>query len=165
MTFSNMEALRELNPSSEEVAELARARQAGITDQACLELLRIARGRAQPFASGEAVAALWRVGVQEITILELAQLGQLGLGVGEMQAMRLAGLPDAVLLAQARRRSQGLTVLSGPSLAHLKNAGMTDAGILVLIERGVPDSETETMVRLLQRRYRPEEILRRYPGR
>ena len=146
MWYRSIEELRELNVTDAEVVELAKAREAGISDAACVELVRVARQRKQPFAAGDGVAGLRRVGVGEATILELARLNQLGLWVGEAQAMRLAALSDQTLLGVARRRAAGQAVLSGPLVAQLKNAGLSEAEILGLIERGTTDAEAQEML-------------------
>ncbi len=162
MAFSGLQALRELNVSNAEVAELVKLRQARFADDTAVELVRIARSRQQDFAAADAVVALRRAGMSEDSILELARLDRLGLEVGEMQAMRLAGIPDGVIVAQARRRAQGEPVLSGPSLADMKNAGLSDTALLELVERGVADSVVPEILRLRRRGVHEAEILRRF---
>ncbi len=146
MGYRSVEELRELDVTDAEVAALVKAREAGISDAACVELVRIARGRKQPFSSGEAIASLRRVGVSESTVLELARLDQLGLWVGEAQAMRLAGLSDQILLGVARRRAAGQPALSGSVLARLKDAGLSETKMIELIERGTTDKQAEEML-------------------
>lgn len=146
MWFASIEELRKLAITDAEVAQLSRARQAGISDQACVELLRIARARKQPFSSGEAAAGLRQVGVSESTILVLARLNQLGLWSGESQAMHLAGLSDRIVLAVARRHAAGQEVPSGSSLAKLRDAGMTEAELIALIDGGTSDQQAQAML-------------------
>ena len=141
--FSAIRELHELQVIDPEVAELVKAKQAGTSDAACVELIRIARSRNRPFASGDAIASLRRAGMGEQSALELARLDQLGLWVGEVQAMRLAGASDAVILALARRHAAGQPTLSGPSIARLRNAGVTEVTLLDLINRGATDAEAE----------------------
>lgn len=160
MWFNSVEELRQMEITGAEVAELAKARQSGLSDAGCLELMRMARGRKQPFASGDAIVNLRRVDVSEATILELARLDQLGLWVGEAQAMRLAGFSDHVLLAIARRRAAGQTVLSGPSLMQLKNAGLSEADVLGLIARGTTDEQAAQMVAAHRRAITPSGFVR-----
>jgi hypothetical protein len=143
MWFGSVEELRKLDVTDTEVAELAKTRQAGVSDAACIELVRIVRGRKQTFSSGDVVAGLRRVGVSEPTILELARLDQLGLWAGEAQAMRLTGLSDQILLAVARRRAASQPVPTGPALAKLKDAGMGEAEMLELINRGIADEQIQ----------------------
>lgn len=146
MWYGAIEELRALDVTDAEVAELAQARQAGVSDAACVELVRIARGRKGPFSGGDAVAGLRQVGVGESTVLELARLDQLGLWAGEAQAMRLAGLSDQVLLAVARRRAAGQAVPSGSSLVQLKDAGMSESEMLDLVQRGTTDQQAQEMI-------------------
>src|SRR5574341_177303 len=130
MWYQSIEELRKLNPSDAEVAQLVLARQAGLSDVGCLELIRLARSREKPFDSGEAAASLLRVRMSEANVLELAHLNQLGLWVGEAQAMRLAGISENVVMTVARRRASGLPVLSGAALAQLKNVGAGEPEML-----------------------------------
>ena len=146
MWYASIQELRELDVTDAEIAELAKTRQAGVSDPACIELVRIARMHKQPFASGDAIVSLRRAGVSEATILELARLNQLGPWVGEAQAMRLTGLSDQTLLAVARRRAAAQPVLSGPLIAQLKNAGLSEAEIRELIERGTTDAQAQAML-------------------
>ncbi len=151
MWFRSIEELRRLAISDAEVAELVKAREAGLSDAGCIELVRLARGHQQPFASGNAVADLRRVDVSEATILELARLDQLGVWAGEAQAIRLAGLSDRTLLAVASRRAAGQPVVTGPLLARLKNAEFSEAEILDLIERGTTDEQAQMILAARQR--------------
>jgi hypothetical protein len=146
MGFSSIEQLRSLDVSDAEIAEVVKAHRAGISDTACLELVRLAHGRKRPFADGDDIAGLRQVGVSESTILELARLNQLGPWVGEAQAVRLAGFSDQILLAIARRRAAGRPTLSGASLGKLKNAGYSDAQILEAIRSGLTDAQAEQTV-------------------
>ena len=146
MWYGSIQELRALDVTDAEVAELAKARQAGTSDAACVEFARIARSRKQPFSDGDAVAGLRQAGLSESTVLALARLGQLGLWAGEAQAMHLAGLSDQILLAVARRRAAGQGVPSGSSLAQLKDAGMGEAQMLDLIQRGTTDQQAQEML-------------------
>ncbi len=165
MWFGSIEDLRKLNVTDAEVNELAKARQAGLPDTACVELVRIARSHGQPFTWGDEVAALRRVDASEPTILELARLNQLGLWVGEAQAMRLAGLSDRVLLAIARRRAAGQSVPSGATIAELKNTEMSEADILNLIERGATDEQAGQIVAARKRAASAAHFVRQPHGR
>ncbi len=164
MAYSSIQDIKALDVTDTEVAELAKAKQAGITDPTCVELFRISRSRNQPFKSGDAVAGLFQVGMSEESILELARLNQLGLGVGELQAIRLAGLPDSIVLDVARRHANAQPVLSGPSIAQLMNTGMSRETIHELIRRGVSDDQARTIIALKRHRAGDAEILRRYPA-
>jgi hypothetical protein len=146
MNYDAIQQLKTFNITAPEVAQLATARQAGFTDASCVAALQIYRGRQQAFDGGEEIASLIRAQVGEDTILELARLNQLGLGAGDLEAMRLAGLSDAILLEVARHRSAGQPVLAGASLANLKNVGVRESTLLELVRRGVPDSQAAAII-------------------
>jgi hypothetical protein len=146
MYFSNVEQLRQLSVSDGEVAQLVPARQAGFSDDDCIELIRIARTRHQPFADGQAVAGLLSAGVQEKSVLELDQLGQLGPWSGEALVLRLSGLSDQVILAIARRRAAEQPVLSSAKVSALKNAGLSEAQILADINSGISDAQADKII-------------------
>ena len=146
MYFNNVEELRQLSVTDSEVAQLVSARQAGVTDESCVELVHIAHMRHQLFTDGQAVAGLVGAGLAENTVLELARLNQLGLWSGEAQALRLSGLSDTVILAIARRRAAAQPVLSGPKVAALKNAGLNETQILGEINSGISDEQADRIV-------------------
>jgi hypothetical protein len=146
MWFNSVEQLRQLHVTNQEVQQLVVARQAGLTDPACVELVRIAHGREEPFAGGQSAAALLEAGFREASILQLARLNQLGVWSGEAQAMRLAGLADSVVLAAAARRAAGQPVLSSRKVADLQNAGLTQKEIINEVNRGATDAEADEIV-------------------
>ncbi|MFZ0639741.1 MAG: hypothetical protein WA020_06140 [Candidatus Acidiferrales bacterium] len=164
LNFTSIQTLRGMDVTKDEVAQIIEAKQAGLSDEDCVTLVRLARSRKEPFQTGEDIADLLRAGVSEPTVMQLAQLNQIGLWSGEAQAMRLAGLSDQIILEEAHRRSEGLSVLSGASLANFKNAGMREATLLQLVRRGVPDNEAPTIIALRHRGWTDAQILRRYPG-
>jgi hypothetical protein len=149
--WSNNGELRTLNVSNAEIAELTKARQAGLSDPSCVELIKLARSRQQPFSGGQPIADLLATGSSEQTVLELASLNQLGLWAGQAQALRLAGLSDKVVLAVARRRSQGLPVLSGEKLAQLKNSGANDSVILDFVQKGITEQQASSYIEQRER--------------
>ena len=160
MWYQSLEDLRKLDPSGAEIAQLVIIRRAGMSDAACLDLVRLARSRQRPFDSGEPVAALLRVHMSEANILELARLDQLGLWVGEAQAMRLAGLSEDVVMAVARRRASGLQTLSGAALAQLKNVGVDEPQMMGLLNRGGSDAEAQKVVEARNRAATPSGFVR-----
>ena len=141
MWFNSVSELRTLNVSNAEIGELAKARQAGLSDLSCINLIKLARSRKKPFADGQSIADLLSAGSSEQTVLELAHLNQLGLWAGQAQALRFAGFSDNVILAVARRRSQNLPVLSGERLGELRNAGVSDAAIQDMVQNGVTEEQ------------------------
>jgi hypothetical protein len=146
MWFNSVDQLRQIKVSDFEVKQLALARQAGLTDQDCVELIRIAHGRQQSFADGQGIADLLGAGFGENSVLELSRLNQLGLWTGEAEAMRLANLSDNVVLTVARRRATGQPVLSGAQVAGLRNAGFTEKEIVDDIQGGVTDAQANESI-------------------
>ena len=165
LSYSSIQDLRGLNVTDAEVAELVKLKHAGISDEGCVELVRIARKRNQHFADGDNIMGLRQAGMSEDNVLELARLNQLGLQAGEEQAMRLAGLSDRVVLALARRRSEGKPALSGAALAELRNAGMGESAMLALLDRGITDAQVNAIIVQKQRRATDAQVLARYPAR
>lgn len=164
MSYDSIRQLAALQITTSEVAEVATARASGLSDATCLALFKIFRDRKQPFDVGEDAAGLFRAQVSEETILELARLNQLGLSAGEFQAMRLAGLSDATVLAVARHRALNQPVLSGASLAGLKNVGVRESTLLELARRGVPDSKASEITSFRRHGGSDAEILGRFTG-
>ena len=164
MSYDAIHELQSLQISTAEVASAATARQSGFSDANCIDVFKTYRGRNQPFTAGDAVAGLVRVGVSEDTVLELAKLNQLGLGAGELQAIKLAGLSDGVILEVARHRSEGKPVLAGASLAALRNAGVRESTLLELARRGVPDSQADDIVAMRRHGASDAQILNRFTG-
>jgi hypothetical protein len=162
MSFDSIQQLQGMKITSNEVPEIAKARHAGFSDAACIEATRIFHSRGQNFNVGDAITASVHVGFSDDTILQLAKLNQLGFEAGELQAMRLAGLSDDIILEVARHHADGKTVLSGASLADMKNAGLGEPTLLELARRGLPDSQAEAIVSLRHRGANDAEILRRF---
>lgn len=165
LSFSAIQSLKSLNINDAEVAEVATAKQGGLSDDGCVALVRLAHSRNEKFHTGDDVAQLLRAGMGESTVIELSKLNQIGLWTGEAQAMRLAGLSDEIILEAAHRRAAGKSVLSGASLANFTNAGMREGTLLQLVRRGVPDGEAQEIIKLRHRGWSDAQILRRYPGR
>jgi hypothetical protein len=162
MGYSVIKELKALHMTSAEVGEIAKVRQSGLSDADCVSLLQIFHGRGESFAAGDAVASLHQSGVSEGSILALAGMDQLGLGYGELQAMHLAGLSDAIVLEVARHHASGTPALSGASLGTLRNLRIDNATLLELVRRGIPDSEAPEIIVLRRHGSTDAEILRRF---
>jgi len=164
MNYDAIQQAKTLKVTTAEVGELAKAKQGGLSDENAVKILQIFRTQGQPFTAGATIAGLIRAGLDEPTVVELANLNQLGLAAGELEAMRLAGLSDETIVEVARRRAEGKTVLSGASLADMKNAGLRDSTLLELSRRGIPDSQATAIIALRRRGTNDEEILRHFTG-
>ncbi|HKQ88239.1 MAG TPA: hypothetical protein VJS43_15885 [Candidatus Acidoferrales bacterium] len=164
MAYDTVTRLNTLKITPSEVPQIAQARQSGFSDAGCVQLLQIYRSRNQSFDAGAAIAGLIGAGASENLVLKLAGLNQLGLGAGELEAMRLAGLSDDILLAVAQHHAAGRPVLSGASLAGMKNLGMGSRTLLELAERGVPDSRAAEIMTMRRRGANDVQILRDFAG-
>jgi hypothetical protein len=164
MNYDTIKKLESLHITTPEIAELSKVRSAGFSDASCIELFEISHGRGEPFTSGDAVVGLIRVGMREPNILEIARLNQLGINAGELQAIRLTGLSDAIVLEVARHRAEGKPELSGASLAGMKNAGLRESTLLELARRGISDSQATAIIASRRHGASDAEILRRYSG-
>lgn len=164
MTYDTIKQLEAAKISQAEIGEMARARQGGMSDAGCAEILGIYRTRKAPFDAGDAVAGLLQVGISEPNVIELARLNQLGLGAGELQAMKLAGLSEEIVMDVARDHAEGKPVLSGASLGRMKNAELRSGTILELVRRNVPDSDADAIIAAHKRGISDAEILRHFHG-
>jgi len=163
MDYSSIKELKALNPSDTEIAEVAKAKMGGLSDHACIELLQISRAQNHPADFADAADNLVQAGFTEDDILALARMKQLGVPSGELQAMKLTGLSDAVVMEVARRHAAGKQALSGVSLAHLKDAGFSQAGLFEFVRRGLRDDQVPEIIALRHKRLSEAEILKHYP--
>jgi hypothetical protein len=161
-SYSAIQELKALNITGAEVGEAATARQGGLSEEGCVSLVRLYHQRGKPFNVGAAAGNFAAAGMREDRVLELAALDQLGLGSGELQAMRLAGLSDEIVLEVARHRAAGKQVLSGASLAGMRNVGLRNTTIFELIRRDVPESQANSVIALRRRGASDAEVLRRF---
>ena len=145
MNFKGMDQLRELNLTQEEIGQLAQVRQAGLTDEDCVALIRLSRSHGQPFKEAETIVGLLRADFQKSSVTTLVDLDQLDLA-REAQIMKLAGLSDEVILALARRRSVGQPALSSAKAAALRNVQLTNAQILAAVDRGTTDAQADAII-------------------
>jgi hypothetical protein len=164
MGYDAAQQLGSLKINAPEVLEIAKARQGGFSDDDCIAIYKIYKGRNQQFDAGDAVAGMIQVGMSDTDVLELARLNQLGLGWGELQAMKLAGMSNAIVMEEAQQHANGKSVLSGATLARLKNAGVHESTLLKLVERAVPESQGGEIVAYRRRGASEAEILRHFTG-
>jgi len=146
MWSDSVDRLRAMNLSDSEVTELAKVHDAGLSDDDCVQLMRLSRARKEMFTSGDAVAGLLHAGVSEPTVMELAKLNQISPWTGESQGIRLAGYSDQVVLAVARRRAANLPTVSATSLVELKNTGVSEERALSLIANGLTDEQAGQII-------------------
>ena len=143
MWSDTVEQLKKLNVADPEVAQLATLKGAGVSDEACVQLVVLAHERQQPFASAQSVKSLTTAGFSETQILDLARGGQLDSLSGEAVALRLIGLSDSTTQEILQRRLAGKPTLSSAQIGRLKNTELTEKQILERIDRGMTDQQAD----------------------
>jgi hypothetical protein len=164
LNYNSIKQLEAEKITAPEVLEISKARQGGLTDAGCVQALQIFHGRGKVFDAGDQITGLLHAGFTETSVLELAKMDQLGLDAGELEVMRLTGLSDEIVLTVARRHSEGKPVLSGISLASIKNTGVRESTLLELARRGVPDSDAGAIIAMRRKRASDADILRHFSG-
>ena len=162
ISYSTIKELKRQRITAAEIGEIVKVRQSGLSDADCVTLLQIFHGRGESFVAGDAVASLHQSGMSEGVVLALAGMDQVGLGYGELQAMHLAGLSDAIVLEVARHHAAGTPALSGASLGTLRNLRMDNGTLLELVRRGIPDSEAAEIIAARRHGSTDAEILRHF---
>jgi hypothetical protein len=162
--YDTIKELKTLHISAPEIAEIVKVHDAGLSDADCIELIQISHGRHQQFTSGDAISTMYQSGMSESTILALANLNQLGLGYGELQAMHLAGLNEAIVMEVARHHAANQPVLSGASLGNMRNLRMDNAVLLELVRRSIPNSAAPEIIAMRRQGATDAAILRRFPA-
>lgn len=143
MWSSNVEQLKTLNTSDEEVAQLVKLKQAGLSDDACITLINEAHERHRVFSSADSAVNLTRAGYAEPMILEIAKSDQLDAMSGDAVMLRLVGLSDSAVDVILHRRMKGLRTLSSAEIGRLKNTGLTEKQVMERINSGMTDAEAD----------------------
>jgi hypothetical protein len=143
MWSSGIEQLKALNASDEEVGQLVKLKQAGVTDDTCVALVSAAHVHQHPFTSADSVANLEHAGFADPVILEIARADQLDTIGTDAVMLRLVGLSDPTIQTLLRRRMLGKPTLSSVAIGRLKNVGLTEKQILERINQGMTDQQAE----------------------
>jgi hypothetical protein len=143
MFFGKVQELKALDTDDAEVAQLVKVKQAGISDDACVSLIRMAHDHQHAFASADAVVSLVRGGFSEPEILDMAQTDRIDTLSFDAVTVRLTGLSTSFVLNILHRRAQGLPTLSGAAIGRLKNTGLTESQILQRVNEGMTDEQAE----------------------
>ncbi|SRR5579885_177288 len=151
MWSSAIEDLKKLNVTDDEVAQIARVKQGGLSDDFCVALVNQAHIHKHYFASATAVRNLSGAGFSESEILDIARADKLDAVSGDAVTVKLIGLSDSTVQAIMRRKLKGEPTLSSEEIARLKNTGLTEAQLLERIQRGMTDAEAEKEVQARQR--------------
>jgi hypothetical protein len=143
MWSSSVEELKKLNTSDTEVLQLTKMKQAGVSDDACVQVIADARSHQHPFASADSAVNLMNAGYHESVILEMTKVDQLDNLSGDAVMLRLVGLSGPAVDTILHKRMRGQRTLSSAEIGRLKNTGLTEAQIMERINRGMTDAEAD----------------------
>jgi len=143
MWSSNVEQLKKLNTSDTEVGQLTKMKQAGVSDDACVQVIADAHSHQHPFSSADSAVNLMHAGYTESVILEMTKVDQLDNLSGDAVMLRLVGLSDPAVYTVLHKRMKGQRTMSSAEIGRLKNTGLTEAQIMERINRGMTDAEAD----------------------
>ncbi|PYT96039.1 MAG: hypothetical protein DMG38_25195 [Acidobacteria bacterium] len=143
MWSSSVEELKKLNTSDTEVGQLTRMKQAGVSDDACVQVIADAHNHQHPFASADSAVNLMRAGYNESIILEMTKADQLDNLSGDAVMLRLVGLSDHAVDVILHKRMKGQRTMSSAEIGRLKNTGLSEAQIMERINRGLTDAQAD----------------------
>src|SRR5499425_219527 len=143
MWSSSMQDLKKLKVSDAEIAQLVSLKNAGVSDDMCVSLVRTAHDHQHPFASAASAASLNRAGFSDQQILDIARNDQLDTLSGDAVMLRLIRLSDPTVQLILERRMKKLTTLSSAQIGRLKNTGLSEKEIVSRIQSGMTDAQAD----------------------
>jgi hypothetical protein len=143
MHSTSVDELKKQKVTDMEIAQLAKLKQAGASDDLCLSLFKTARDHGHDFSSGDSAVNLSHAGYSDAQILEMAQSDQIDLLSGEAITLKLIGLSNPTVQEIIHRRIQGLPTLTSEQIGELKNTGLTEKQILDMIDIGLTGEEAD----------------------
>ena len=143
MWSSDIEQLKGLGISDQEVAQVVKLKHAGISDDTCVELVTAARVHKHVFTSGDSAANLAGAGFIEPQILEIALADQLDSISLDAVMLKLIGLSDSTVQLVLRRHLNGQPVMASADISGLKNTGLTENQIIERIKAGMTDEQAK----------------------
>lgn len=147
MFSSDIEQLKGLNTSDQEIAQVVKLKHARISDEACVELVSAAHVRKHLFISAESASNLAGAGFTEPQILEIAHADQLDAISIDAVTLKLIGLSDSTVQLVLHRHLDGQPVMASASISRLKNTGLTERQILERIHAGMTEEQAEREIR------------------
>jgi len=147
MWSSNIEQLKGLSVTDQEIAQVVKLKHAGISDDACVELISSAHIHKHPFTSADSAANLAGARYSEAQILDIARVDQLDTISFDAVSLKLIGLSDATVQVVLQRHLAGKPVMGSAEISRLKNTGLTEAQILERINSGMTDQQAEKEIR------------------
>jgi hypothetical protein len=143
MFSASSDALKKLNITEPEIAQVAALKSAGMSDDMCVALFTAARDRHHSFSSAAPAKNLYGAGFTDEQILAMAKNDQLDIVGGEAVMLHLIGLSDSAAQTVLKRRMSGLPTMSAAEIGRLKNTQLTEREILARIENGMTDAQAD----------------------
>jgi hypothetical protein len=143
MFSSDIEQLKGLNTSDQEIAQVVKLKHAGISDATCVELVSSAHVRKHLFTSADSASNLAGARFSEAQILEIARADQLDTISIDAVTLKLIGLSDPTVQLVLHRHLDGRPVMASTEISRLKNTGLTERQILERINAGMTDEQAE----------------------
>jgi len=143
MWSSSVEQLKKLNTSDQEVAQIVKLKQAGISDDGCVTMINDARAHQHLFSSADSAVNLAHAGYSESQVLEIARIDLLDVISGDAVMLRLVGLSDGAVDTILHRRLKGLTTMSSAEIGRLKNTGLSEKQIMEQVNAGMTDAQAD----------------------
>jgi hypothetical protein len=158
----DIEQLKKLNTSDQEVAQVVKLKQSGVSDATCIELISAAHANHHPFNSADSVINLAGARYADSQIVDFARVNQLDSIAPEAVMLRLIGLTDATVQAIVQRHLKGLPTMDSAQISRLKNTGLTEKQILERIENGMTNAQAdkEATVREAERNHSHTDFVR-----
>ncbi len=143
MFSSDIEQLKGLNVSDEEIAQVVKLKHAGLSDDSCVELVSDAHVHKHLFISAESASDLVGAGFTEPQILDIARGDKLDAISIDAVTLKLIGLSDSTVQLVLHRHLDGQPVMASAEISRLKNTGLTERQILERINAGMTDAQAE----------------------
>jgi len=162
LSSSTVDQLKKLNVTEVEIPQIVKVRGLGLSDDACLAMVKDARSHAHAFSSGDSVSNLVGAGYSEQDILGMAQSDQIDSISTEAITLKLIGLSAATVQTLVSRHLQGQPTLSSEEIGRLKNTGLSERQILEYINEGMTDeqAEKEVAARVAKRNHANTDFVR-----
>lgn len=138
-----IEDLKKLNVTDAEIAEVIQLKQAGISEDTILALVRTAHDHHHPFTATGSVTSLANANFSEARILQIAQTDKIDSIGGDAVMLHVIGLSDPTVQMLLDRRLKNIPTMSVGTIADLKNTGLTERDILYRINGGMTDAQGE----------------------
>jgi len=146
MWSSSVDQLKNLDVTDLEIAQLAKLKRVGASDELCLALFKAARDHHHDFSNAESAMELSQAGYSDEQILEMAKSDQIDILSGEAITLKLIGLSNPTVQAIIHRRISGLPTLTSEQIGRLKNTGMSEKQILDVVNQGLSNDQAEKLI-------------------